>query len=216
MSDLLLGSEVFFDGADLAKMLARLGVDLVFMSILVGFVYWRLYRGREQVFTLLIFNLITFSMCILLRKVPVDLGFALGLFAVFGILRARTEPVRMTDLTYMFVVIGLGIINGIANKKISGMELLTVNMTITITTMAVELVRRDRQERSVPLLYDNLPLLHASKYKDLIADVTQRTGLAVTKVELVRIDLVRDAAEVIVHYQHLPGQMDQSTKPPGN
>lgn len=212
MSELLLGSDVFFDGADLAKMMCRLGVDLVFMLLVVGVVYWRLYRNREHVFTLFVFNLITFSMCILLRKVPVDLGFALGLFAVFGILRFRTEPVRTKDLTYMFIVIGLGIINGIANKKISGIELIAVNTVVSLSTVVIELTKRNRRERSVPMLYDNLPLLHASKTVELLEDMTRRTGLVVTRVELVRIDLVRDAAEVVVFYEHQPGQIEQSSK----
>lgn len=212
MSDFLLGSNVFFDGADFAKMLGRLAVDLAFMMIVVFGVYWRLYRNREHIFTLFVFNLITFSMCILLRKVPVDMGFALGLFAVFGILRFRTEPVRTKDLTYMFIVIGLGIINGIANKSISGVELLAVNAIIAGATIIVELTKRDRSERSVPMLYDNLPLLHASRSAELIEDMTRRTGLTVTRVELVRIDLVRDAAEVVVFYAHQPGQIEQSSR----
>jgi len=203
---------VFFDGADFAKMLGRLAVDLAFMLIVVFGVYWRLYRNREHIFTLFVFNLITFSMCILLRKVPVDMGFALGLFAVFGILRFRTEPVRTKDLTYMFIVIGLGIINGIANKSISGVELLSVNAIIAGATMIVELAKRDRTERSVPMLYDNLPLLHASRTAELLEDMTRRTGLTVTRVELVRIDLVRDAAEVVVFYAHQPGQIEQSSR----
>src|SRR5688572_10816567 len=204
MSDFLLGSNVFFDGADFAKMLGRLAVDLAFMLIVVFGVYWRLYRNREHIFTLFVFNLITFSMCILLRKVPVDMGFALGLFAVFGILRFRTEPVRTKDLTYMFIVIGLGIINGIANKSISGVELLSVNAIIAGATMIVELAKRDRTERSVPMLYDNLPLLHASRTAELLEDMTRRTGLTVTRVEL-----VRDAAAVVVFYAHQRGQIEQ-------
>jgi len=211
MTELLLGSEVFFDGADWARMMCRLGVDLFFMGIIVGFVFWRLYRNREHMFTLFILNLITFSMCILLRKVPVDLGFALGLFAVFGILRYRTEPVRIRDLTYLFIVIGLGIINGIANKKISAIELLTVNSVVAITTILIELVPSNRLARSMPMLYDNLSLLHAGKYADLLADMKQRTGLQVTKVELVRIDLVRDAAEVVITYEQQAGQPEKSS-----
>ena len=214
MSELLLGSDVFFDWEDWAKMMCRLGVDLVFMGIIVGFVFWRLYKNREHVFTLFVFNLITFCMCILLRKVPVDLGFALGLFAVFGILRYRTEPVRIKDLTYMFIVIGLGIINGIANKKISGIELLSVNVIVAAVTVFVELVPHSRTERSVPMLYDNLALLGPGKQAELVADLSQRTGLVVKRVELVRYDLVRDSAEVVIIYEQQPDQIERSSRIP--
>lgn len=213
MTETLLGSEVFFDGPDWIRMVTRLGVDLIFMGIIVLGVFYRLYRNREHMFTLVIFNLITFCMCMLLRKVPVDLGFALGLFAVFGILRYRTEPVRIRDLTYMFIVIGLGIINGISNKKISVVELLTVNFVIMAATILIEVVPRSRSERSVPMLYDNLLLLQSGKTAELNADLAARTGLKVLRVEMVRIDLVRDAAEVVVFYEHQPGQVERSSKP---
>lgn len=212
MSELLLGSEVFFDRDDWLKLICRLGVNLVFMAIVVGVVFWRLYKNREHVFTLFVFNLMTFSICMLLRKVPVDLGFALGLFAVFGILRYRTEPVRIKDLTYMFIVIGLGIVNGIANKKISGAELLTVNALISCTAVFIELIPADKRERSIPMLYDNLALLAPGKQTELVADLTTRTGLVVKRVELVRYDLVRDSAELMIIYEQQANQPERSTK----
>lgn len=212
MSELLLGSEVFFDRDDWLKLICRLGVNMVFMAIVVGLVFWRLYRNREHVFTLFVFNLMTFSICMLLRKVPVDLGFALGLFAVFGILRYRTEPVRIKDLTYMFIVIGLGIVNGIANKKISGAELLTVNALISSTAVFIELIPSDKRERSIPMLYDNLALLAPGKNTELVADLTTRTGLVVKRVELVRYDLVRDSAELMIIYEQQDNQPERSNK----
>jgi len=212
MSELLLGSEVFFDRDDWLKLICRLGVNMVFMAIVVGLVFWRLYKNREHVFTLFVFNLMTFSICMLLRKVPVDLGFALGLFAVFGILRYRTEPVRIKDLTYMFIVIGLGIVNGIANKKISGAELLTVNALISSTAVFIELIPSDKRERSIPMLYDNLALLAPGKQTELVADLTTRTGLVVKRVELVRYDLVRDSAELMIIYEQQDNQPERSTK----
>jgi len=212
MSELLLGSEVFFDRDDWLKLICRLGVNMVFMAIVVGLVFWRLYKNREHVFTLFVFNLMTFSICMLLRKVPVDLGFALGLFAVFGILRYRTEPVRIKDLTYMFIVIGLGIVNGIANKKISGAELLTVNALISCTAVFIELIPTDKRERTIPMLYDNLALLAPGKQTELVADLTTRTGLVVKRVELVRYDLVRDSAELMIIYEQQANQPERSTK----
>ena len=200
MTETLLGSEVFFDSTDWIRMLARLGVNLVFMGIVVGFVFWRLYRNREHVFTLLIFNLITFCMCMLLRKVPVDLGFALGLFAVFGILRYRTEEIRMRDLTYMFIVIGIGIINAVANKKVSLVELLTVDAAIVGVTAIIELHPRGRKHGATPMLYDCIPLLEPGREAELHQDLARRTGLAVIRVQLHRIDMIRDAAEITVFY----------------
>ena len=77
-------------------------------------VYYRLYRDRDYVFTYFLINLVTFSLAYLLSNVPIELGFALGLFAVFGILRYRTEAIRVRNLTYLFVVIGVALLNALA------------------------------------------------------------------------------------------------------
>jgi hypothetical protein len=147
-----------------------------------------------------LFNLITFSLCLLLRKVPIELGFALGLFAVFGILRYRTEPIRILDLTYLFIVIGLGILNAVANKKISVMEMVAVNTVIVGMTALLELYPASRSQKSTPMLYDNLSLLRPGSETELHADLRERTGLEIVRVEIQRVDMLRDAAEVLVYY----------------
>jgi hypothetical protein len=199
--DDLFGTGAIVDWPDLLRLLARFGLDLVFTTIVVVGVYYRLYRSREFVFTYFIFNVITFSLCVLLRKVPMELGFALGLFAVFGILRYRTEEIRMRDLTYLFIVIGLGILNAVANKKVSLAEVVTVNAVIAGITASLELSASSRAYGSTPMLYDNLSLLQPGRRSDLLADLSARTGADVIRVQVHRIDLLRDAAEITIFYQ---------------
>lgn len=196
----LFGTEELLDTWDFLKLVSRLGLDLVFTWIIVSRVYARLYGSREFVFTYYVFNVITLAMCLLLRKVPMELGFALGLFAVFGILRYRTEPIRMRDLTYLFVVIGLAILNGVANKKISLLELVAVQVVIVAITAAIELSPRHRGSGHAPVLYDNLALLHPGREAELYADLGARLGVQVFRVQIHRIDLLRDAAEITVHF----------------
>jgi len=200
MSDWLLGSDQFIDSTDLVQLLGRLGFNLVFLYLVCWPIYYRRHKNRDHVFTMMTLNVITFSMCVLLRKVPVDLGFALGMFAVFGILRYRTEPIRIRDLTYLFVVIGLGICNGIANKKVSVMELATVDIAIVSLAALLEAFPRHKIHESVPMLYDNLQLLRHDRQPELVKDLAGRTGLEVIRVEVIRIDMLRDAAEVMVHH----------------
>jgi len=199
--DDLFGTSSLADWPDFFRLIARFALDLSFTAIVALSVYYRLYRSREFVFTYFVFNIITFSMCVLLRKVPMELGFALGLFAVFGILRYRTEAIRMRDLTYLFIVIGLGILNAVANKKVSLIELVTVNSVICGVTAGFELTAAKKALGSTPMLYDNLGLLHPSRGAELHADLATRTGLSVVRVEVHRIDLLRDAAEITVYYQ---------------
>jgi hypothetical protein len=197
----IFGTGEFVDWPDFIKLLTRLGIDLAITSIVVLAVYYRQYRSREFAFTYFIFNIITFSLCVLLRKVPMELGFALGLFAVFGMLRYRTEEIRMRDLTYLFIVIGLGILNAVANKKISLMELLTVNAVIAGVTAGFELHPSANTHGSTPMLYDNLSLLRPGQRAELIADLSARTGFEVVRVQVHRIDMLRDAAEITIHYK---------------
>lgn len=196
----LFGTDTLFDAEDFAKLIARLGLDLAFTTIVVVFVYYRLYRNREFLFTYYIFNVITYAVCVLLRKTPMDMGFALGLFAVFGILRYRTEEIRMRDLTYLFMVLGIGILNGVANKKVSFAELLLVNGLIVGVTALLELHASARGHGSTPLLYDRLELLRPGQQQALLADLTQRLGVAVFRVQVHRVDLLRDAAEITAYY----------------
>ncbi|HUH00400.1 MAG TPA: DUF4956 domain-containing protein [Kofleriaceae bacterium] len=201
----LFGSKYLLDPQDLGKLFARLAVDLVFAFLIIRVVYFRLYRNREYIFTLFMFNIITFSMCFLLRKVPIELGFALGLFAVFGILRYRTEPIRIRDLTYLFIVIGLGILNALSNKKISVSELVAVNAIIAGATMILELGQAKNRSHSTPILYDNLELLKPGRHQDMLDDLRERTGLHVIRVEVNRIDMLRDAAELTIFYDRADG-----------
>ncbi|HWO17393.1 MAG TPA: DUF4956 domain-containing protein [Kofleriaceae bacterium] len=198
------GTEEVWSTWDFVKLVSRLGIDLVFTWIVVSLVYGRLYRNRELIFTCYIFNVITLALCLLLRKVPMELGFALGLFAVFGILRYRTEEIRTRDLTYLFIVIGLAILNGVANKKISLAELLTVDVLIVAITAAIELAPRNRGSGHAPVLYDNLALLRPGREAELHADLGQRLGVQVVRVQVHRIDLLRDAAEITAHFVAAP------------
>ena len=196
----ILGSDQLIDVEDFLKLVIRLGVNLGFAGIAM-WVYFRANKNRDNAFTYFIFNIVTFSLCFLLRKVPMEIGFALGLFAVFGILRYRTEEIRIRDLTYLFIFIALGILNAVANKKISFAELIAVNGAITGIAAVMELSPSAKQSGSLPMLYDNLLLLHPAKQAELIGDVARRTGLEVFHVQVNRVDLLRDAAELTVFYR---------------
>lgn len=197
----LLGAEKFFDPDDMVKLLFRLVLDLGFTFILVRIIYKRKIKYREYAFAFFLLNFITFAICLLLRKVPVDLGFALGLFAVFGILRYRTQPIEIRDLTYLFVVIGIAILNAVANKKVSIAELLMVNSLIVGLVYILDRRKASQYELSKPARYDNLKLLAPDKREELIADLRERTGLLVHAVEVERVDLLRDSADLTIIYK---------------
>jgi hypothetical protein len=179
----------------------RIALDLLFTAIVVRLVYYRLYRNRDYVFTYFLLNLVTFSLAHLLSSVPIELGFALGLFAVFGILRYRTEAIRVRDLTYLFVVIGIALLNALANGGISLAKLLTVNGVIVGAVWVLETVSFSGRETSRRVLYDRLELLGPGSSADLLEDLRRRTHLPVERYEIGDVDLLRDCADITIYYR---------------
>jgi hypothetical protein len=196
----LFGASLLPSAADMVALAGRLVLDLLFLSIVVRMVYFRFYRHRDYVFTYCLLNVVTFSLAFLLSKVTIELGFALGLFAVFGILRYRTEAIRVRDLTYLFIVIGIAMVNALANESISLVELLTVNCVIVGAAGLLEAAPFSGREETRNVLYDRLDLLGPSTAKELIEDLRQRTHLPVTRYEIGNVDLLRDTADITVYY----------------
>ncbi len=178
----------------------RLALDALATFIVVELVYARVHRRRDYVFTYALVNVITFSLSFMLGRVPVELGFALGLFAVFGILRYRTEAIRMRDLTYLFVVIGLGIVNAVGLEHIAILELAMVDALIAGSVVVLERPGRRERVEDRPMTYDKLELLRPGNEAALRADLETRTGLRVQHVTVDSIDLVREVASITVHY----------------
>jgi hypothetical protein len=170
----------------------------------VRLVYYRLYRNRDYVFTYFLINLVTFSLAYLLSNVPIELGFALGLFAVFGILRYRTEAIKVRNLTYLFVVIGIALLNALANGGITLPELLIANAVTVGTVSILEAAPFSGREESRLVRYDRLDLLSPAAAADLLADLRKRTHLPVERFEIGDVDLLRDSADITIHYRSDP------------
>lgn len=211
-----LGLNEFFDLDDFVKLMLRLIMNIGIAWIVIKGIHYRLYRNRDMAFTYLLFNVITFSLCFLLRKVPIELGFALGLFAVFGILRYRTEPIRTRDLTYLFIVIGLAILNAVANKKVSFVELMTIDIVIVSLTWIMTYSTSSKREETHEVVYDNLELLKPGNKEALFTDLTERTGMEVIRVDVGKFNLLRDTARLTISCKSQerfnPTQLDSSTK----
>jgi Domain of unknown function (DUF4956) len=182
-------------------LLARLALNMLITAVVVRLVYYRLYRDRDYVFTYFLINLVTFSLAYLLSKVPIELGFALGLFGVFGILRYRTEAIRVRNLTYLFVVIGIALLNALANGGITLPELLIANAVIVGTVGVLEAAPFSGREESRLVNYDRLDLLSPAAAAELLEDLRKRTHLPVERFEIGDVDLLRDSALITIHYR---------------
>ena len=189
-----------YDLKDLVKLLFKFSIDLLFLFIIVRVIYYRIKDEKDYVFTFFMFNILTFFICFLLRKVPMEMGFALGLFAVFGILRYRTEAIPIRQMTYLFIVIGLSMINSLANKSISWLEILLANAIITIITYLIDRVWFSTIELTKTILYEKIELIKPENEQELIEDLKQRTGLQIVAVKVDKVDFLRDTAQIKIYY----------------
>ncbi len=190
-----------FDGSDFGKLIFKFAIDFIFLFVIVRLVYYKVKDEKDYVFTFFIFNILTFFICYLLRKVPMEMGFALGLFAVFGILRYRTEAIPVRQMTSLFIVIGISMINALANKSISIMELVFTNGIITLITYAIDRVWFQSLELSKSITYEKIDLIIPEKEEELIEDLKLRTGLNINSVKVGKIDFLRDTAQVTIYYK---------------
>jgi hypothetical protein len=180
------------------KFFIRLGVNLVSVFILIRFVYFPIYRSREYVFTFFIFNLIIFLITHLLNKVEMSMGAAFGLFAVFSMLRYRTEDISIKDMTYMFLVIAMGLINAVT--KGSWDELSLISFIIIVITYLLESNVLMKKEVSKIVMYENIENIKPENRLILIEDLEKRMGVKINQVTIGKIDFLRDSAQVHVHY----------------
>ena len=189
-----------FDLEDLTKLLFKFGINFIFLIFIVRLIYYKIRDDKDYVFTFIMFNILTFFICFLLRKVPMQMGFALGLFAVFGILRYRTEAIPIRQMTYLFIVIGISMINALSNKSISIFELLFTNSFITLITYLIDSVWFQSIEESKNILYEKIDLIKPEKELEMIEDLKQRTGLPIHAVKVEKIDFLRDTASIKIFY----------------
>ena len=130
-----------------------------------------------------------------------ELGFALGLFAVFGILRYRTEAIPIRQMTYLFIVIGISMINALANKSISILELIFTNSIITVITYLIDRVWFQSLEETKSITYEKIELIKPERETELINDLKERTGLPIHAVKIDKVDFLRDTAQITIYFQ---------------
>ena len=190
----------FFDLEDFSKLLFKFGINLFFLIIIVRLIYYRVKDDKDYVFTYIMFNILTFFICFLLRKVPMQMGFALGLFAVFGILRYRTEAIPIRQMTYLFIVIGISMINALSNKSISIFEVLFTNGIIALITYLIDRLWFQTVEERKNIVYEKIELIKPENKQELIKDLKERTGLPIHEVKVDKIDFLKDTAAVTIYY----------------
>lgn len=195
------------DTWDFTELILRFALTLLITFVVVHFIYAKNSRRKDFYFSYLAIGSIVFLLCFLLNNVKLELGFALGLFAIFGIIRYRTSQIPIKEMTYLFIVIGISVINALASKKISYSELLFTNAVIVFGLYFLEKRLMLKQEGSVKLIYEKIENINVMKKEELMEDLHQRTGIIIKRYEIKKIDFMKDVAEVVVYFD-VNGQSD--------
>ena len=194
-----LGTPIF-DAKDFWMLFVKTIFNLSIITIIVRYIYYPVTKNKDYLFTYFLISLTVFLLCVLLDSVKLQLGFALGLFAIFGIIRYRTDPIAIKEMTYLFLVIGISVINALSNKKISHTELIFANLLIVFLTYGMERIWLLRHEIRKNILYEKIELIVPEKREELMSDLKARTGLNISRIEIRRIDFLKDIANIRIFY----------------
>ncbi len=188
-----------FDGPSLWQMLFRFTINIAVCWLIIGVFYFRKSKRRDYYFTFMMFSITVFFLIFLMDNVKVQIGFALGLFAIFGMIRYRTETIPIREMTYLFVTIGISVINGLA-MTVSYTELAITNFLIAFSVWIFESIHKKSHLESKIIIFDKIELAHASREQELIDELIRRTGLDIKRVEVGHIDYLKDIFYVKVFY----------------
>jgi hypothetical protein len=195
--DTLTSGLALFDKLSL-KFFIRLLVDLTSVFILIRFIYYPNYRTKEFFFTFFIFNLVIFLITYMMNKVEMSMGAAFGLFAVFSIMRYRSEDISIKDLTYLFLVIAIGLITAVS--KGGWDELSLINGIIILVTLLLETNLLMKRELGKSVAYENIEMIKPENHDKLLEDLRKRTGLNIHRFSITKVDFLRDMAIIRVYY----------------
>jgi hypothetical protein len=194
-----LGTPIF-DAKDFFTLITKTIFNLVIITVIIRYIYYPVTKNKDYLFTYFLISLTVFLLCVLLDSVKLQLGFALGLFAIFGIIRYRTDPIPIKEMTYLFLVIGISVVNALANKKISHAELVFANLMIVFVAFGMERLWLLKPELRKNVIYEKIELIVPERRAELIADLQERTGINVIRVEVRRIDFLKDTANLRIFY----------------
>ena len=200
LADIEIFGSDFFDKKDFIELLVRSAFNFLIVGYIVRYLYYPVTKNKDYLFTYILISVTVFFLCFLLENVKLELGFALGLFAIFGIIRYRTDAIPIKEMTYLFIVIGISVMNALVNKKISHAEVLFTNVIFIAITYGLEKIWLLKRESRKNITFEKIELILPERKEELLADLKQRTGLNITRVEIRNVDFLRDTANLRIFY----------------
>lgn len=191
--------------ADLLTLAQGAALNLAVALLIVRGIYYPRTRNRNHVFAFLAFNTVIFFVLGLLTSVELSIGVGFGLFAIFSVLRYRTEETPIREMTYLFVLIALPVMNAVLMPTGALASLLFANGMVAAVLFVLERGWGFRYEASSRVVYERIELIQPERRAELLADLRQRTGLPVRRIDVGEINFLRDTAEITLYYDQPAG-----------
>ncbi len=192
------------------SILIRFFVNLLVLVVLVGFVYYRFSKKEEYLFSYILIGVMIFLICAILGSIDLQMGLALGLFAIFAIIRFRTNQYSDKDITYVFLVIGISVINSQANIPPPIIGAVIINISIVLITYLLELFLQKKSLNRLDLVYNKTELLKPGRDKELLKDLSRQTGYNVEKVKIQKINICKEYAEIEIFFKDTSANNNKS------
>ena len=183
------------------EMLVRFTFNLVVAYIIIKLIYHRDHKGNDFVFTYFMFNSLIFFFAYILGNLDVNIAFGFGLFAVFAILRYRTDPIPIKEMTYLFIVITIGVINALSANNVAFSEVLFANTAIVILTYLLENYWVNNLLKSKAIVYGELDKISPEKNQELIDELSEKTGLSLLRAKVGRVNFKSNRVNIRVYYK---------------
>ena len=190
----------FFDD-DFYKMIFRFLINIFFLTALIKYSYYKFSKKADYFFTFYLVGTIVFFLCFTLKKYEIDLGLALGLFAIFGILRYRTDPLKVREMTYLFVVIGLSLVNALSNKKMSYTEIFVANSIVVAMAYFLDRYWNQQKTNTKDILYESLEHIRPEHHELLKTELEHKLGFEILSISLGQIDFKAETVKIKIRYK---------------
>lgn len=199
-AELMLKDYKIFESADFFDLVLRFSFNFLITFIIVRLIYYPLHKNKDYLFTYFIFNSIIFMILYVMTNVKMEFGVSFGLFAVFSILRYRTEDIPIKEMVYLFIIIAVALVNSMSTKKVTVAEILFANLMILVIIYTLENIWLMRHESSRVIIYEKIELIKPENYELLLQDLRERTGLNVHRAEIKNTDFQTDTARLTIFY----------------
>ncbi len=178
----------------------RFGINLAVISLLIALLYWHRNPSRIYAFAMIVGGSLVYVVILTLMKMEIGLGLGFGIFAIFSLLRFRTVPISLRDMTYLFATITISLVNALLMHSGEWAEAAAVNIALLTTMTALEYSSIMRSRSDLTLAYDQLDLLHPDKRDALVADIQNRIGIAPVRIAIQSVNIKRKSARLRIWY----------------